>query len=217
MAALAPEILHEQLELAEQLWSGRETMLEPADLPGRFGRVIHALERVVAAVGCEAVVAGGWALWRHGYLGRVTRDVDLALPAASIDDFLRVAAVTGFQPLDVPEGRWPKVLHTETHVEVDVLPESGRPGMADRPAPTTIPSPARLGGVRGAIRYISLAGLVELKLAAGRSRDLADIVELLRVNPEETANLRAHAAAVHPDYAAAFDRLTDEARRQVDH
>ena len=42
-------------------------------------------------------MAGGWAVWRHGYLGRVTQDVDIVVPAARVDELLRVASVSGFE------------------------------------------------------------------------------------------------------------------------
>ena len=47
--SVSPELLVAQLELADQLRDGRDRMLEPQDLPGRYGRVIHALDRLLAA------------------------------------------------------------------------------------------------------------------------------------------------------------------------
>jgi hypothetical protein len=82
-------MLHAQLELADALLAGRERMLEPQDLPGRYGRVVAAIDKVLAACDCEAVVAGGWAVWRHGYIGRVTQDIDIAIPSGRVDDFLQ--------------------------------------------------------------------------------------------------------------------------------
>src|SRR5437667_5263734 len=96
---LSLNILTEQLELADELLEGRERMLEPQDLPGRYGRVIRALDHVLQAVGGESVLAGGWAVWRHGFAGRLTQDVDIALAADRVDEFLRVAAVSGFELL----------------------------------------------------------------------------------------------------------------------
>ena len=113
-------------------------MLQPQDLPGRYGRVVQAVDRVLASAGCEAVLAGGWAVWRHGYVGRVTQDIDIALAANQVEEFLRVASVAGFELLPTPPGRWPKLRHKDTGVEVDILPEGGRPGSAAKPAPTTI-------------------------------------------------------------------------------
>ncbi len=182
-------------------------MLEPQDLPGRYGRVVKALDQVLHACNCESVVGGGWAVWRHGYVGRVTQDIDIALPSDRIEDFLRAAAVSGFDVLTPPEGRWPKLCHRETGIEVDVLPEGGRPGTASRPAPTTIPHPKSMGAVRGTLKYISLPSLIELKLAAGRLRDEADVVELVRENRDRLDELRQHLATVHPQYASRFEEL----------
>src|SRR5438034_10476890 len=105
---------------------------------------------------CPSVLAGGWAVWRHGFVGRVTQDLDIVLPADRIEEFLRTAAVSGFEVLPQPEGRWPKVRHKETDVRVDVLPEGGRPGTLARPAPTTIRHPSDLGAEGCTLRYISL-------------------------------------------------------------
>jgi hypothetical protein len=146
----------------------------------------------------------------------MTQDVDIVLPADRIDDFLRVACVSGFEALASPTGRWPKVRHKETDVTVDILPEGTTPGTAENPAPTTIPHPQLLGAAPGRLAYISLARLIELKLAAGRLRDDYDIVELLRANPDQVESVRRHVAGVHPAYAAKFDDLTGRAARQED-
>jgi hypothetical protein len=189
-------------------------MLEPQDLPGRYGRVIRAIDRVLEAAGCESVVAGGWAVWRHGYATRVTQDVDIVLPAGQVEEFLRVASVSGFETLPVAPGRWPKVLYKETDIKVDILPEGGRPGVPGNLAPTVIPHPATFGASGTQLRYITLAGLVELKLAAGRGRDDADVIELLRVNVDHIDAVRGHLAQVHAAYVVAFDRLVERARQQ---
>jgi hypothetical protein len=211
MAGMTLDNLTQQLQLADALEAGRTAMLEPQDLPGRYGRVVHALDRVLTALNCESALAGGWAVWRHGYVGRVTQDIDIALPADRIEEFLRVASVSGFEALAAPPGRWPKALHKDTGVQVDILPEGGRPGTPSRPAPTTIPHPRLLGGVAGSLHYVSLPRLVELKLAAGRARDESDVVELVRANRDEVDAVRRHLATVHGDYVIAFDRLVDQA------
>ena len=199
--------LTQQLQLADALLAGRDRMLEPQDLPGRYGRVVRALDQVLYACDCESVVGGGWAVWRHGYLGRVTQDIDIALPGDRVDDFIKAASVSGFELLAQPEGRWPKLHHRETGIEVDVLPEGGRPGTASRPAPTTIPHPKSMGAVRGILKYMSLPSLIELKLAAGRLRDEADVVELARENRDHLDEVRRHLATVHTQYAMRFEEL----------
>jgi len=214
--AVTADRLAAQLELADALRGGRDRMLEPQDLPGRYGRVIGALDRVLQAVGCAAVVAGGWAVWRHGYLGRVTEDVDIVVPADRINDLLRAAAVSGFEVLPSRPGAWPKLRHKETDVGVDLLPEGAVPGVPSRPAVTRIPHPSRLGARGATLRYIDLAGLVEIKLAAGRIRDQSDVVELILANPEQLDGVRRHLAGVHQEYVARFDVLVASAREQAE-
>lgn len=205
------ELLTEQVELAEQLLAGRDAMLEPQDLPGRYGRVVKAVDRILQATHIEAVLGGRWAVWRHGYSARVTQDLDIALPADRIDEFRQVAAVSGFDLLKDQPGRWPKMIHQETGVQVDILPEGGRPGRPAKLAPTTIPHPRLMGAKAGQLQYMTLSSLIVLKLAADRERDQSDVVELLRANIDQVPALRKEVSAVHPQYVAAFDRLAQSA------
>jgi len=207
---LTPTILTQQLQLADTLLVGRDRMLEPQDLPRRYGRVVKALDHVLQACHCEAVVGGGWAVWRHGYLGRVTQDIDIVLPSDRIDDFLQTASVSGFEVLVQPEGRWPKLTHGETNIDVDILPEGGRPGTPSNLAPTTIPHPKTMGASACGLTYATLTSLIELKLAAGRLRDHADVVELLRENPSRLEELRKHLEGVHPDYLERLQSLLEQ-------
>jgi hypothetical protein len=214
MTSLA--FLKEQIELNDQLVAGRKHMVNPQDLPGRFGRVVKAVDHLLQVTKCEAVLGGGWAVWYHGFTERLTLDVDIALPATRIDEFLQVASVAGFTIVPHRPGRWPKLLHKETGVKVDILPEGARPGTASKPAPTTIPSPAAMGAQGSTLRYMSLNSLIELKLAAGREKDKADVVVLLRANEERIDAIRQHLASVHPEYVIAFDELVQSAREQRD-
>ena len=157
-------------------------MLAPQALPGRYGRVVHAIDHLLQIMACESVLRGGWAVWYHGFLGRITQDVDIVLPADRIEEFLQLAAISGFEVLPRVQGRWPKARHKETDVTVDILPEGARPGTASRAAPTTIPHPTSLGAEGHQLHYIRLPALIELKLAAGRAKDEADVVEILRTS-----------------------------------
>jgi hypothetical protein len=213
MSRLSPDFLTDQLALAEALLAGRDLMLEPQDLPGRYGCVVRAVDRVLAAIACEGAVGGGWAVWRHGYVGRITQDVDIVLPADRVEEFLRVASVSGFQVLKQAPGRWPKIHHPETDIQVDILPEGEKPGTPPDLAPTAIPHPSQLGAAGSELRYVGLAGLIELKIAAGRVKDRADVVELTRANPDQLDAIRRHLASVHGDYLAAFESLVTEAQK----
>jgi hypothetical protein len=216
MGAITLTFLKENLELGELLKAGRDSMFEPQDLPGRYGRVVKAIDHVLGALDCVSVLGGGWAVWRYGFFGRMTQDIDIVLPADRIDEFVRVASLSGFEVLPQPEGRWPKVRHKDTDVKVNILPEGARPGTPAKSAPTTIPNPATLGAIGGRLSYISLPALVLLKLGAGRARDEADVVELMRVNQEQADQIRTFLASIHGDYVVDFDLLVDRARQQRD-
>ncbi len=141
-------------------------MFEPQELPGRYGRVVHALDHVLDVMHCTSVLAGGWAVWRHGYFGRMTQDLDIVLPADRIDEFLKVASVSGFQVIPMQSGRWPKAIHKETDTKVYILPEGERPGTKSNPAPKTIPHPSSIGGAGTKLRYVPLPRQRFLRLAS---------------------------------------------------
>jgi hypothetical protein len=183
---------------------------------GEDGRVVKAVDHLLQAIQCPAVLGGGWAVWRHGYVGRVTQDLDIALPADRVEDFHRAASVGGFNVLPTREGRWPKLEHKDTGIRVDILSEGKRPGTVTNPAPTTIPHPVSMGASGSVLRYVTLNSLIELKIAAGRARDESDVVELVRANADSVDAIRQHLATVHPDYVQAFDRLVQRAREQGD-
>ena len=216
MVTYDAQFLAEQVELSELLLGGKSSMLQPQELPGRYGRVVHAVDRILEVMNCSCVLAGGWAVWRHGYHGRMTQDLDIILPADRIDEFLRVASVSGFQVIRDEGGRWPKAIHKQTDTKVDILPEGARPGTQSTPAPTTIPHPSSIGGTMSKLSYVSLMSLIELKLAAGRGRDEADVIELMRVNMDQTDAIRQHLSSVHRVYVENFDRLVQRAREQDD-
>jgi hypothetical protein len=216
MAQVTLAFLQEQIELNDYLVANRKYMHNPQDLPGRFGRVVKAVDHLLEVMNCEAVLGGGWAVWHHGFTERLTLDLDIALPVARLDEFLQVASVSGFRIVPSQRGRWPKVLHKETGVKVDILPEGGRPGTLSRPAPTTIPSPRAMGGQGSILRYMNFNSLIELKLAAGREKDWADVVMLLQKHEDQMDAIRQHLATVHPEYVITFDRLVQSAREQQD-
>lgn len=214
MRATKQNDLVEMVELAETLYEKRSQMREPQDLPGRFGRVVKAVDRVLAAIQAESVLGGGWAVWHHGMPERVTRDLDLVIAADKIDDFLRAASVAGFQVLARKPGRWPKLIHKETGVGVDLMPEGARPGRPSQPSPITIRSPGQMGAEGYRLRYIDFASLVELKIAAGRAKDEVDVIELIKANPEVIPRVREHVKAIHADLVARFEQLAGRAEEE---
>ena len=204
--------LTEQLMLADCLHSRKSEMLEPHELPGRYGRVIADLERLLIATSTSAVVAGGWAVWRHGYVGRVTQDVDIVVPCAAIEDLLRTAPLCGFTVLHAPDGHWPKLEHRDTGIEVDFLPEAAFPGTAARKAPVAIRHPDMYGAESGRLTYATLESLFELKLGAHRAKDLADLVELIKVNEQQMPRVTQAINKIDGGYAAELAQLIRQAQ-----
>jgi hypothetical protein len=188
----------------------------PRYLPAGYGIVVKSLDQLLEMLVCDAVLCGSCAVWHHGYLGTIPDDIDIVLPKTRVDELLDTAVVSGFEKLLQPPGRWPKLLHKESGIQVNILREGARPGTASRPVPTTIPHPATMGARGQTLCYIRLPSLIELKLAAGRARDESDVVELIRVNPEHLDSIRQHLSAIHADYVRAFDHLVQRAREQGD-
>ena len=60
MSAVTLASLTERLELADELLARRAEMLDAQDLPGRYGRVVKAVDHLLQAIGCPAVLGGGW-------------------------------------------------------------------------------------------------------------------------------------------------------------
>jgi hypothetical protein len=67
-----------------------------------------------------------------------------------------------------------------------------------------------MGAASGVLKYISLSSLIELKLAAGRLRDEADVLELARENRDRLDEVRQHLLTVHSQYAARFEELLQQ-------
>ncbi len=192
--------LTRNIEIADELHARRGTTFEPQDLPDPFGRVVRAVDKILYTKNIPAVVCGDWAVWRYGYPRRISDDLDIILPRAPVAEFMVSARAFGFD--DATSGRrWPRLTHCETQLQVDILPESLSPG---------------LGGEPGRLRFIDLPSLLVMKLAADRTRDRSDVVDLLLTNPKQVAQLRAHAAVVNPRYAALFDQLAESAAAQCD-
>lgn len=134
------------------------------------GTVHQALRRVTERLdrlGIAYAVAGGLALFRHGYR-RFTEDVDL------------LVTEEGLRRLN---GGKRHLRDTETGVAIEFLVTGHYPGDG-RPQPVAFPDPGSSATVVDGIAYLNLDRLIELKLAAGlsaphRLRDFADALELI--------------------------------------
>lgn len=139
------------------------------DLPAVDSALV-ALRDLLASAGTAYVVVGGVAVVHHGYV-RTTRDIDLIVEASDGSRLESILGGAGFERLRV--NRW---RHQASGVEVDLLFAGDPiPPAAKRryPAPGAVARSPREGDI------VDLPPLLELKLAAARHQDLADVVGLL--------------------------------------
>jgi hypothetical protein len=148
---------------------------------------IHAamrrLTQALAEMQIPFAIAGAMAANAHGHR-RTTADIDILIRR---DDLLRFKERhDGLGWLDTVAGS--KNFRDTIHgVRIDVLVVGDFPGDG-LPKPVSFPAPESVAetGADG-IPYLSLNTLLELKLASGmtaahRPQDLADVIELIRVN-----------------------------------
>ena len=144
-------------------------------------RALLKLARLLDEARIPYAILGAMALNEYGYR-RVTLDVDVLLTAGGLEAF-RATALGRVYIETFPGSRGMR--DTEHGVPIDVVVSGEYPGDG-RPKPVCFPDPETVG-LRGArVTLVPLSVLIELKLASGMSaphrlRDLADVLELIRV------------------------------------
>lgn len=159
------------------------------------GAVQESLRRVVSRLdelGIPYAVAGGMALFAHGYR-RFTEDVDILIRPEDLQrihsDMTGLGYVSPFE-----SSRNLRDVYSQVRIEfrlAGAFPGDGKP------KPVAFPDPATSAVELAGVRFLGLKELVELKLASGmtaahRLRDLADVMELIRLlglGPEFAADL----------------------------
>jgi len=173
--ALAPDIerrLVEGARFTEEFHMGES----------KVHRALAALVRRLEELDIPYAIVGALALNAYGYL-RATVDIDLLLTPNGLERFRKAALGLGYSER-LPGGRG--LRDTAQEVDIDVLLTGDYPGDG-RDKPIRFPDPAdcALKGEEFALAPLEL--LIELKIASGmtaphRLRDLADVIELIRVN-----------------------------------
>ncbi len=165
-------------------------------------RLIADLERH----GIAYAVIGAIALNQHGYQ-RFTSDIDLLLTKDGLQRFHDELVGLGYRPA-FPGAR--KSFRTTTHnVTVEVITAGEYPGDG-LPKAVVFADPQEVSIPINGIQTLTLAKLIELKIAAGRLKDLADVVELIKLKnltPEFASQLEA-------SVQGKFTELYEAARRE---
>lgn len=140
-----------------------------------------AIARRLDDAGIPYAVAGALALGVHGF-ERLTTDVDLLLTRDGLAALKSLWLGRGY----VERFAGSKGLRdTEHNISIDILVSGDYPGDG-LPKPVSFPDPADAAVEGDRYRILALPTLIELKLASGmtaphRLKDLADVIELIRI------------------------------------
>jgi hypothetical protein len=191
----APGPVTEGLRQMEQFFRGKDQVHKT------LRRLVKKLEKA----GIAYAVLGGMALNAHRYR-RVTTDVDVLLTAEGLAEFKRRFVGKDYEPV---EGRPRRFTDRKNGVRLDVLVTGHFPG-SGRPGPVAFPDPSQVAQRMEDVVYVDLVNLIQLKLAARRWRDFADVVELIRSNDlDESFQQRLH-ASVRGDYVECLEEKRRE-------
>jgi hypothetical protein len=179
-------------------------------------RVHETMRRVVAKLEEAKIpfaIAGGMAVNAHRY-ERTTGDVDILVAIDGFRAFVRRFVGSEFQSV---ENRTKRFLDPTTGVTFDFLITGQYPG-SGKPGPIAYPDPATVAETIEAHPVVNLPTLIQLKLAARRSRDFGDVVELIRFNHLDESFIDKLHPTLHQDYIECLEekRREDEyeARRE---
>ena len=133
------------------------------------------------SMGVDYAVVGGMALFRHGFR-RFTEDVDILVTKDSLKLIHKKLRGLGYLP---PFETSKNFRDTEYGVKMKFLVTGGYPGDG-KEKPVSFPDPKTVSQEVDGVDYINLETIVELKLASGmtapgRLKDLADVMELIKV------------------------------------
>jgi hypothetical protein len=178
---------------------------------------VHDTTRRVAgkleAAGIPYAIVGGMAVNAHKH-ERTTKDVDFLLTSAGIDAFRRLYVGPEFDP--VP-GRPRRFVDRANGITFDILVTGLFPGNG-KPQPVSFPDPDDVAERIQSLQVVDLATLIELKLAARRYQDFADVVNLIAANNLDELFLEQIEPSVRGDYIECLEekRREDEYEARQD-
>jgi hypothetical protein len=150
-------------------------------------------------------ILGGMAVNAHGHR-RTTADLDLLVTAEGLDEFRRRFVPKNYETIPRRSRRF---ADRTNQVTIDFLVTGLFPG-SGAPGPIAFPDPNAVAETLEEARVVNLATLIQLKLAARRYQDFADVVSLIRVHDlDESFNEQLH-SSVRGD----FIECLEEKRRE---
>jgi hypothetical protein len=145
-----------------------------------------ALIRAFDAAECDYAVCGALALAIHG-VPRATRDIDVLVESAHLGRLRTAARTCGFTIEALP------MTFSSSGITVHRFTKLGGPHpimldalVADGPLASVWADRRRLPFSEGVVSVVGRAGLITLKLAAGRPQDLVDVQRLQEIDDGDT-------------------------------
>jgi len=154
-------------------------------------RVVKRLEKA----NIPYAVVGGMAVNAHGHR-RTTGAVDILLTPEGFAEFCRLFVPKNYDRVPRRQRRF---VDRTNEVSLDVLVTGFFPG-SGKPGPVAYPDPAAVSQTINDIRVVDLLTLLQLKLAARRYQDFADVVNLIRVHNLDEAFLDNLDPSLHRDF-----------------
>ncbi|MFN4257989.1 MAG: hypothetical protein ACK4RK_01730 [Gemmataceae bacterium] len=164
-------------------------------------RLVRRLEKA----NITYAVMGGMAVFAHGH-ERMTKDVDILLTREGLELFRQTFVPKHYE--SAPD-RSRRFIDKANGVTLDILVTGLHPGMG-QPGPITFPDPADVREPINKIQYINLTTLIQLKLAARRYQDFADVVNLISVHNLDQSFMER----LHPSLHRDFIECLQEKRRE---
>jgi hypothetical protein len=137
---------------------------------------------------------------------RTTGDVDFLVTPEGFAQFKRLFVPRYYEKLPGPPR---KFRDKKSRVKVDFLLTGLYPGTG-KPGPIAFPDPDEVCETIDKHRVVDLLTLIQLKLAARRHRDFADVVELIRFNHLD----ESYRDKLHSSVRSDFIECLEEKRRE---
>jgi hypothetical protein len=164
-------------------------------------RLVRRLDRA----SIPYAIMGGIAVYAHRYR-RTTDDLDVLLRPEGLAEFRRLFVPKHYA---TTPNRSRRFVDKQNQITLDVLVAGYYPGSGVA-GPITFPDPTEVAEPRGKVQVIDLPTLIQLKLAARRYQDFADVVNLIRFNELHEAFQRQLHASVRRDYIECLEEKRRE-------
>lgn len=170
------------------------------DGQGRVQQTLRRITKRLNDLNIPYAVAGGMALFYHGYR-RYTEDVDILITQAGVDKLHEAVDGLGFvRPFSVSKN----LRDADTGVKIEFLITGAFPGDG-KPKAVAFPDPADVATEISGVKFLNVPAFVTLKLTSGltgadRGKDIIDVFELIKAAPLDDSLAPQLAPFVQPKY-----------------